>query len=94
MHSLSRPTQTLASLSLAWNQIGDEGVQHLTTVLRENEVRSVEMCSSLIITRPLPLYDPTQTITSLDLGGNQIGNEGVQHLVTALRGNKVGSIMI
>ena len=47
------PTQTLTSLDLNSNQIGDVGAQHLATALRENKVMSIEICSSLITTHSL-----------------------------------------
>ena len=56
-HPLTLRTQTLTSLNLRSNQIGDVGAQHLATALRENKVMSIEICSSLIATHSLSHTD-------------------------------------
>jgi hypothetical protein len=77
--------QTLTTLSLWNNEIGDAGAQYLGEALRTNTVKENHSCWSLFI---LVCYF-TQTLTTLNLNGNQIGDGGVQYLGEALRTNRV-----
>jgi len=78
--------QTLTSLNLSSNQIGDEGAHHLSIALMSNMVRKV---SFSLDTNLIYFIFDIQTITTLDLTGNQIGNQGAKCLSHALQSNKV-----
>lgn len=81
-------TQTLTILDLRYNNLGDEGAQHLADALRNNAVSimlpSDRLCSHLDIL--------SQILTTLKLDCNQIGSVGIQHLVDALQNNTITSI--
>jgi Ran GTPase-activating protein (RanGAP) involved in mRNA processing and transport len=79
-------TQTLTTLNLWNNGIGDQGAKYLSNALKQNTVGQ-----NLIL---LSLSDPTifdfiQTLTKLDLARNQIKDQGAQYLSEALLNNKV-----
>ena len=75
--------QTLTTLSLGINQIGNEGVQHLVDGLVANTVSFV-LCIFIL----LNYYFPIKAITTLDLTGNRIGVEGIRYLGHALKSIK------
>jgi hypothetical protein len=79
-------TQTLTTLYLSINQIGQKGVQHLADALEQNKVTLIPPHSSYqsFLTRHF-----TQTLTALYLSNNQIGDQGAQHLADVLKQNKV-----
>jgi hypothetical protein len=74
--------QTLTTLQLLANKIGDQGAQHLANALRQNKVTLL----SFILTFA---HSFLQTLTTLDLPLNDIHDLGVQHLADALQENKV-----
>ena len=78
-------TQTLTTLNLERNEIGDEGAQHLARALKVNRVRldfSTSRHSSAI-------FISHRHCTTLHLAVNEIGEEGAQHLASALQVNTV-----
>jgi Ran GTPase-activating protein (RanGAP) involved in mRNA processing and transport len=77
--------QTLTTLCLRENQIGDKGAQHLAIALQQNKVTWVRLCFFVFTIHSLF----AQTLIVLNLGWNQIGDEGAQHLANALQQNKV-----
>jgi hypothetical protein len=78
-------TQTLTTLNVWKNEIGDERAQHLADALRDNTVILI-LPSSISYTH---IHFFTQILTTLDLEYNQIGAVGAQHLADALRDNTV-----
>jgi hypothetical protein len=80
--------QTLTTLCLRENQIGDKGAQHLAIALQQNKVTWVRLCFFVFTIHSLF----TQTLTVLNLGWNQIGNKGAQHLSIFLQQNKVNHL--
>jgi hypothetical protein len=62
-HHLHFFTQTLTTLDLYWNEIGDEGAQHLVDALQNNTV-ILFVFSSLSYHR---LHFSTQILTTLNL---------------------------
>ena len=82
-HHIHFVTQTLTTLDLRHDQIGDNGAQHLADAFRNNRV-------SLFLSYFSSFHHIhffTQALTTLDLGNNRIGDEGAQHLADALRNN-------
>jgi hypothetical protein len=79
--------QTLTTLNLRENKIGDAGAQHLSGALLENKVRQI-LSSSFIQLFLISL----QTLTTLSLRENKIGDKGAQHLSDALLENRVRQI--
>ena len=77
-------SQTLTTLELIDNSIGDEGAQHLGDTLKSNHVS--RRVSVLFYS---PHFHASQTLTTLNLEWNSIGDDGVQHLGTALKNNQV-----
>ncbi len=78
-------TQTLTTLELGTNQIGDRGAQHMAVVLQNNMV-------SLILssyTQYISLHSFPQILTTLVLESNNITDDGVRHLADALQNNTV-----
>ncbi|CAF0988062.1 unnamed protein product [Adineta ricciae] len=83
---------TLTTLNLSWNKIGDAGAQYVSDALRHNTTLTV-----------LDLYDNeigdagaqyvsdalrhNTTLTTLHLSRNQIGEKGAQYVSDALRHN-------
>jgi hypothetical protein len=51
MH-LSHSIQTLTTLYLTWNEIGDEGAYHLSNALQQNSVRLVLYSSVSCVSVP------------------------------------------
>jgi hypothetical protein len=91
--SLFHPTvfdfiQTLTTLYLSRNQIGDQGAKHLSDALLHNTVRQKNFFFSLPLSHPT-VFDFIQTLTTLDLRSNQIGDQGAKHLSDALLHNTV-----
>jgi Ran GTPase-activating protein (RanGAP) involved in mRNA processing and transport len=78
-------TQTLTTLDLEFNGIGDEAAQHLADALQNNTVILI-LSSSISYTY---LHFFTQTLTTLNLNANQIGDKGAEHLADALRNSTV-----
>ena len=82
-------TQTLTTLDLSENGIGDEGAQHLADGLRKNKVSMIGFrCVSY-----KRVEISTQTLMALYLQVNKIGEEGAQRLADVLRTNTVSSIV-
>jgi hypothetical protein len=71
-----RLTQTLTTLDLYGNRIGERGAQHLCGVLRHNTVSE----SSLHLSHVAVSFQLTQTLTTLNLRCNEIGGIHAQHL--------------
>ncbi len=78
-------TQTLTTLSLNGNGIGDKGAGYLGEALRRNTVREKLFrylsCSIVCYFK--------QALTTLCLGTNWINDEGAEYLSEALRRNAV-----
>lgn len=135
IHYLS---QTLITLNLGYNEIGDQGVEHLANMLQQNKVISLSLfcylfdccfifltdnynskhclqsnswsrskihwdCAPkkqgdtlLIVLVPIQLlvHYFYQTLTPVNLVGNQLGGQGVEHLANALQQNKVTSFSL
>ncbi len=81
--------QSLITLGLWGNQIGDQGTQHLADALQHNTV--IHTLSSSI--SHLYSHFLIQTLTALILASNSIGDEGAQHLANALQNNTVTYIL-
>ena len=81
-------TQTLNTLNLYWNKIGDKGAEHLSAALRNNTVSGVFSSS----TQKTQIDFFIQTLTVLNLRLNVIGDKGAEHLSAALRNNTVSRI--
>jgi hypothetical protein len=73
-------------LNLKLSCIGANGALHLALALLTNTV-------SYFLTEPshIHLNYSTQTLTSLDLSENLIGNRGTQFLATVLKNNRVSN---
>ena len=80
-------TQTLTTLDLGYNQIGNTGAQNLADALRNNTV--ILILSLHLDNTYTYLNFFSQTLTTLDLNENYIGNKGAQHLADALQNNTV-----
>lgn len=77
--------QSLTTLQLRSNNIGNEGAQYLGDALRHNTVGLVYCaCSAQIRVRFL-----VQTLAVLHLGYNKIKDEGARYLVNAIQDNTV-----
>ena len=63
--------QTLRTLNLPWNHIGDQGTQYLAYVLQENKVIFFSRFLILSLIRYF-----TQTLITLDLLGRNISDDG------------------
>ena len=81
-------TQTLKTLDLTENQIGDKGAEYFSAALRNNTVSRI-FCSS---TQKTQIDFFTQTLNELTLRHNQIGDKGAKDLADALRANRVSQI--
>jgi hypothetical protein len=82
--------QTLTTLDLHSNRIGDKGLVHLADVLTNHKVTNI--LHSFISLMPITLF--TQTLSSLDLSKNSIGVAGTNALASALQYNNVIFIFI
>lgn len=80
-----RAIQTLTTLNLAANEIGDEGMRHLANALQMNNVRQ------MFFFHQSHVYQSylTQRLTTLYLARNQIGNTGARYLADILQTNAV-----
>jgi len=78
-------SQTLTTLNLESNTIGDKGAQAIAQALEKNQVR--EIFSFFISIRHL--FYLSQTLTTLHLESNKIGAEGAQAIALALQRNQV-----
>jgi len=78
-------SQTLTTLFLRGNLIGDVGAQAIGQALQRNQVR--EIFSFFVLTNRL--FYLSQTLTTLNLDENEIGDAGVQAIGHALERNKV-----
>ncbi len=78
-------TQTLTSLDLQQNQIGDEGVQYLTDALKNNQV---SFFFFLFFSR-FDSHFFIQTLNTLILAKNQIEEKGAEYLANVLENNTV-----
>ena len=79
-------TQTLNTLELSANQIGDRGAEYLSAALRNNTVSRI--FSSTQKTR-IDFF--TQTLTKLNLGDNQIGSKLMNELDQLIEQNRRGA---
>ena len=68
--------QTLSTLDLRYNEIGDQGAQYLGEALRHNTVRSSLLHVFYHHLIPVSFI---QTLTKLELYGNHIGAQGAQY---------------
>ena len=80
--------QTLTTLDLYDNQIGNKGAEHLGVALRRNSVR-VETRKQVYSSWFRLFFVISQTLTTLGLSMNQIGDKGAEHLGVALLTNSV-----
>jgi len=76
-------TQTLTTLEISTNFIGDQGIQHLANALKQNNVTL-----SLIFSLYCSLPSFIQTLTIFSLNYNKISDQGAQYLADALQQNK------
>ena len=76
---LSLFIQTLTTLGLGKNQIGDEGGKAIGQALQTNKVTQTMILFNFYHIH-LSLF--IQTLTTLNLNWNQIGYEGRQHLLS------------
>jgi hypothetical protein len=82
---LSLFIQTLATLSLNNNQIGDKGAKYLGGALENKAVRQNQSLHFYHI----HLSYFIQTLSTLILAGNQIGDKGAKYLGRGLQKNTV-----
>lgn len=76
-------SQIITTLDIGNNGIGDDGIQHLITALNNNNVIFVSMT-------PLSMcLFSTQTLTTLNLSGNQIGITTGKYLAQTIGYNTV-----
>ncbi len=80
-------TQTLSTLNLDSNQIGNAGAQYLAGALRNNTVIPIIFHLS-----HYHLFLYIQTLKTLLLSSNKIGDEGAQHIADGLKNNTVIAI--
>ena len=78
-------SQTLTTLYLEFNQIGDAGAQAIGRALERNQVSSI---FNFFISISHLLY-LSQTLTDLDLSSNNIRDAGAQAISQALERNQV-----
>jgi Ran GTPase-activating protein (RanGAP) involved in mRNA processing and transport len=83
-------TQTLITLDLKYNGIGEKGAQYLADALKNKTVNSF-FCFCL---SHLRLFLITQTLTTLNLTDNEIGDNGAQDLADGLKNNTVNIFFI
>jgi hypothetical protein len=76
--------QTLTTLDVEWNQISNQGAQHLVNALQQNKVTFLSFLLLFILSVTHYL---TQTFTTLELWGNQIDDDGIRHLMEILNDN-------
>ena len=86
LHSLFPNQQTVATLDLGLNQIGDHGTQYLSNALQRNQV--ILLLLLLLLCVDLCI----QTLRILNLQLNQIGPQGAAHLADGLQQNQVTAI--
>jgi hypothetical protein len=67
------------------NQISATAIKHLSHALQNNKVKPVLFLHCVFII--------TQTLTTLTIGHNSIGDKGAKYLAQALYTNKVGDII-
>jgi hypothetical protein len=79
--------QTLTTLDLGWNYIGNEGAKHLAHALQSNIVRQVFLPQSHI-----HCYALIQAPITLNLQSNGISAEGAQHVACGLQSNTVRQV--
>jgi hypothetical protein len=83
-------TQTLTTLNLTVNAIGNEGATYVANALRHNNVSLVLEITHLL---QMHLYHLLQTLTTLKIGWNRIGAEGARHIANALHHNTVRFVL-
>ncbi len=71
-------------MNLAFNQISDQGVQYLASVL-ENKTERSGLFAYLLRDR----HHTLSSLTILNLSGNQINDQGAQYLAHTLQKNQV-----
>ena len=89
-------TQTLTlTLDLYDNQIGEKGAQSIADALRTNTV-SLFLLLTHSPSHPHPHHRRllTQTLTTLNLYDNEIGEKGAQSIADALRTNTVSLFLL
>jgi len=82
-------TQTLTTLDLGTNEIGESGAQYVAKILENN---MVDVFSFYLYC--LHLVFLTQTLTTLILVDSKIGDNGVQYLADALQNNTVNILCV
>ncbi|CAM4932436.1 unnamed protein product [Rotaria socialis] len=96
--------KTITELNLSNNEIGDIGAQYLAHALRDNKTltslifgcdyrnNEEEKCLDIDWMFICDIIS-NETLTLLDLSGNEIGNTGAQHFATALQKNQTLTIL-
>ena len=82
-------SQTLSTLHLSGDEIGDTGVEHLAAALRVHELSQIFFMLIIISLSPSQW---SQSLTTLNLSRNQIGAEGAKYRAAALKVNRVRQI--
>ena len=88
--ALSLFLQTLTTLNLNYNKIGEKGALHLADAFRKNRVSSVDYIFLSFASSHFNIL--IQTVTTLYLYQTKIGDEGTKHLAHAFRINNVNFI--
>lgn len=83
--------QSLITLSLGQNHIGNIGAEHLAQALQHNQV--IQQLLLFSSTESFIHYF-SQTLTTLDINGNQIGDDGAEHLANTLQQNQVVQFLL
>ncbi|CAF3216544.1 unnamed protein product [Rotaria socialis] len=103
VHAIFYPI-TITELNLSNNEIGDIGAQYLAHALRDNKTltslifgcdyrnNEEEKCLDIDWMFICDIIS-NETLTLLDLSGNEIGNTGAQHFATALQKNQTLTIL-
>ena len=76
--------QTLTTLDLQDNNVGDDGGRHLIEALKVSQVMWFPWS-----TLHLHALRPLQTLITLDLQRNDIGTDGARHVAETLKVNQV-----
>jgi len=76
--------QTIITLNLSYNKIGDEGVKHLTNALLMNTVKYTALTVHLYY-----ILCATQALQQLNLQHNYIWNVGAEHLTNLIQNKPV-----
>ncbi|CAF3923814.1 unnamed protein product [Adineta steineri] len=90
--------QTVTTLELGGNEIGNQGAQHLANALEGNKtLTTIYLGGNKIGDQGVQhlghSLEINKTLTTLYLRGNKIGAKGAQHLANALESNKTLTIL-